>query len=493
MTYSMALSELISALNIESEDQTLIKDLAIDSRRVSKGSAFIAYPGTLNDGRSYIQSAQESGASAILYERLNLDGQEYELPEGISVPTIAVDNLRAYVGNLAHHFFKEPSSDIQVFGITGTNGKTTCCYLLTQALAGLGMRVAMIGTIGVGQLHSLVDSGHTTPDPISVHRLLALWRDQDVTQVCMEVSSHALDQDRIGGVQFFCTLFTNLSHDHLDYHGDMKSYADAKIKLFTDYGSELVITNADDEIGADLINIANSEFIASFGEKGDVCLKSRELLESGMTLLIEAGDAAFKVDTSLIGKVNIPNILLLVATLLSLSISVEEIQRVVHQVRSAPGRMELYKASSKSSVVVDYAHTPDALERALHSIIEHCRGRLLCVFGCGGDRDIAKRPLMGEIATRLADHVILTNDNPRSEKPEEIIADIKVGILNKESPNLEIIQDRKKAISSAIAQANDDDWILIAGKGHEKTQTIGSQVLKFSDREIVAEILGVAV
>lgn len=483
MSYSMPLNELLSAISIEIDDQVIVEDLKLDSRSVKQGALFLAYPGTAMDGRNFIQKAQESGAVAVLYE-----AADFSLPDDITIPAYAVNDLREKVGLLAHHFFAEPSSEIQVFGVTGTNGKTTNCYLLTQALTKLGMRAAMIGTIGVGELHSLIGSGHTTPSPISIHRLLAQWRDEGITQVCMEVTSHALDQGRVAGVQFFCTMFTNLSHDHLDYHGDMERYAAAKQKLFTDYPAELVITNADDPIGLGLIDIANSDFIASYGESsGDVRLEEVKFNEQGMTLMIEAGEVDFSVTTSLVGKINLPNVLMLVTTLLSLSTSVEDIKRIVTMLDAVPGRMEMYHAADKAHVVIDYAHTPDALERALQSISEHCSGLLWCVFGCGGDRDKGKRPLMGEIASRLADRVIITNDNPRSESPTEIAADIKVG-----TGSMCLVElDRAEAISAAISQAGSDDWVLVAGKGHETIQFIDDRVFEFSDREHVLKNLGV--
>ena len=375
-----------------------------------------------------------------------------------------------------------------MFGVTGTNGKTTCCYLLTQALNKLGNHANMIGTIGYGKLSDLEYSGLTTPGSIELHRLLARWRDVGVTQVCMEVSSHALDQGRVAGIQFFCTLFTNLSHDHLDYHGDMKGYAAAKVRLFTDFHSELLITNADDVLGASLVDRADAEFVATYGDDGDVQGDQIELSDRGMRMQIEANGVDFDLQTALIGKVNIPNILLLVATLLALSLDVKEIQRIVAGLRSAPGRMDIFKSDSSASVVVDFAHTPDALEKALASIQEHCQGDLWCVFGCGGDRDQSKRPLMGAAANKYADQIIVTNDNPRTESPSDIADDIVTGITRKH----QVILDRSSAIETAIKQSTPIDWVLVAGRGHEPYQTIGERSIPFSDRAQVRHILGLA-
>lgn len=482
MSYSMPLSEILAMFSLNlSDQQTAVEvgSLAIDSRKIMSGTVFFAYPGVSSDGRDYVLSAQKSGASAIIYEA------GIELPKEITIPSFAVSGLQAMVGYVADKFYRQPSLELQVFGVTGTNGKTTNCYLLTQTLELLGMKAAMIGTIGVGQLSALEDSGHTTPDPISVHRLLADFRDLGVTQVCMEVSSHALDQGRVNGVQFFCSLFTNLSHDHLDYHKDMNQYAAAKRRLFTAFHSELVITNADDQMGAGLIDVANAEFVVSYGRGGDVYADEVDLTDSGMRLFIEGNGVDFEVSTPLIGHINVANIEMLVATLLALSTSIDEIQKILAQLKPAPGRMELFTAPGKPSVVVDYAHTPDALEKALLSVKAHCNGQLWCVFGCGGDRDKDKRALMGRAANENADNILITNDNPRSESPEKIAQEIVAGITQE----VQVQLDRRKAILLSINNASSNDWVLIAGKGHETNQQIGNEVILFSDRELVAQVV----
>ena len=482
MSYSMPLKELLEIFSLESPEALAtvkIESIVIDSRQVTSGSLFFAYPGVYSDGRDYVLAAQEAGASAIVYEA------GVELSTDVVIPAFAVTELQAMVGYVADKFYKQPSLELQVFGVTGTNGKTTNCYLLTQALELLGMNAVMIGTIGVGHLSALENSGHTTPDPISVHRLLASFRDQGVTQVCMEVSSHALDQGRVNGVQFFCSMFTNLSHDHLDYHHDMAQYATAKRRLFTAFHSELVITNASDEMGAGLIDVANAEFIVSYGRGGDVYADEVDLTDSGMRLYIEGNGIDFELSTPLIGRINVANIEMLVATLLALSTSIEEIQTILAQLKPAPGRMELFTAPNKPQVVVDYAHTPDALEKALLSVKAHCDGQLWCVFGCGGDRDKEKRSLMGRAASEYADKIVVTNDNPRSELPELIAQEIVAGVAS----DVQIELDRKQAILSSINSASSNDWVLIAGKGHETTQQIGERISPFSDRELVAQLV----
>lgn len=478
----MQLASLMALMNVASDNEIEISSLAINSRKVESGCLFFAYPGVNADGRDYVEQAQEAGAAAIVYEKT-----DYELPESISIPAFAVNKVQAQVGRVAHDFFGRACDEMQVFGVTGTNGKTTCCYLLTQALTKLGMQAAMIGTIGIGKLDDLSNADHTTPDPISLHKTLAELKAQGITQVCMEVSSHALDQGRVSGVEFFCTLFTNLSHDHLDYHGDMASYRAAKQRLFTEYFSELVITNATDELGSSLIDVANAEFIVTYGRDGDVYADDVSLTASGIEFEFEGNGVDFSAKTPLIGAVNVPNVEMLVATLLALSTSVEDIQAVLAELKPAPGRMELMRNDVSASVVIDYAHTPDALEKALLSVREHCKGQLWCVFGCGGDRDQAKRPVMGAAADQYADQIIVTNDNPRSEEPSVIADHIVVGIQGEH----QVVLDRAAAIKLAIAQASKDDWVIVAGKGHESTQEIGDQLLSFSDRAYVYELLGV--
>ena len=477
----MLLADLLATINIATDNESAISEIAIDSRKVSSGALFCAYEGVAADGRDYLLGAQQAGATAILY-----DAQDFELPSSINIPAFAVPHLQAKVGSLAHVFFGRACDEMQVFGVTGTNGKTTCCYLLTQALTHLGMQAAMIGTIGVGKLGALQPADHTTPDPIALHKVLADFKAAGITQVCMEVSSHARDQGRESGVEFFCTLFTNLSHDHLDYHGDMASYGAAKQRLFTDFNSELVVTNASDALGASLIDVANAEFIVSYSKGGDVYADEVTLGDKGIQFEFEGNGVDFSAATPLIGAVNIPNIEMLVATLLALSTSIEDIQAILASLVPAPGRMELYRAAGSASVVVDYAHTPDALEKALLSIKEHCRGQLWCVFGCGGDRDQAKRSVMGAVADKVADKLVVTNDNPRTEDAAFIAEQIVVGI----SGEHQVVLDRAEAIASSIDQANSGDWVLIAGKGHETTQQIGAKYFTFSDREQVQAVLG---
>jgi len=482
-----ALRDLLSPLNIVVAHDCDISHLAIDSRQVQPGSLFFAYPGAEADGRDFIESAIAIGAAAVVYEPT-----DFEMSVSVDVPMLPVNNLQRQVGVIAAEFYDQPSQALQVFGVTGTNGKTTCCTLLVQAFEQLGLKAAMMGTLGAGVLHQLSKGSQTTPDPISVQQFLRDCVDAQVTQVCMEVSSHALDQGRVSGVDFYCTLFTNLSHDHLDYHGDMRSYLAAKQRLFADYPADLSVINLSDSAGDAILEAGVAEFKVSFGLGGDVQAEDVELSEAGISAVMVCNGVEFAITTPLVGQINVPNIELLAATLLALSTPVEQIVEILAALRPAPGRMELYRnqseAAGSANVVVDYAHTPDALEKALYSLRKHCRGELWCVFGCGGDRDKEKRPIMGEIASSLADVVIVTNDNPRTEFPEQIAEQVIAGI----DGDYQMILDRAAAIDYAIQQSNSGDWVLIAGKGHETTQEINGQILEFSDRDYVADALGVA-
>lgn len=492
MTEFKTAEQLLSPFGFEltpAQAATDIQSLTLDSREVAAGSLFFAYPGAATDGRNYMQAALQAGVALVICEAQDSDTfiQSIELSEAKQKIVLA-NGVRDLVGKVANEFYGRPSESLQVFGITGTNGKTTCCYLLAQALKQLGLKTAVIGTLGAGQIDDLQNTANTTPDAITLHRLLAGFVKNEVTQVCMEVSSHAIDQSRISGIQFFYLGFTNLSHDHLDYHGDMASYAAVKRALFTDFASELVVTNADDDLGEQIIEAANAEFVASYGsDNADVVVEESRATLSGIELEIDANGLELNLATPLVGLVNVPNIALVVTTLLALSVSVEEITEIVAQLKPAPGRMELLKNQRSPAVVIDYAHTPDALEQALRSIDAHCNGELWCVFGCGGDRDTVKRAVMGEVANKWADKVIVTNDNPRSESPQQIADQILIG-----APRAKVVLDRAAAIAEAVQNATNNDWVLIAGKGHENYQEIDGQCLEFSDREQVIKSLEVA-
>ena len=475
----------------------VLNDITADSRQVEENSLFIAVSGLSVDGRDYIENAINAGASAVLYDAINLSDVQQASLVGIkstfpAIPMIAVENLNAKVGYIASEFFSNPSQSLSVLGLTGTNGKTSCAYLLAQSLQLLGFNSAFIGTIGWGNVKQLQLSTHTTPDAITLQRQLAVLVDEGYTHVCMEVSSHALEQDRVNGVQFYGAMFTNLSHEHLDFHKTMENYAAAKRRLFTQFDLKFAVTNSDDDLGNELIETSNAEFIASYGKSGDVVCEDLVASHTGITMTIESESLDFEIETALVGLVNVPNILLVTTTLLVLGVEVSNIQKVMKQLQAAPGRMEMFASKDLTLeapiVVVDYAHTPDALKRAILSCREHCAGELWVVFGCGGDRDHEKRPKMGAIAQQCADHVVLTSDNSRSEKHEDIFAAIQEGMKS----SVTQIEDRAVAIEWTIKQANTNDLVLVAGKGHETTQTHNGVVKLFSDRAWVEQCLQVA-
>jgi UDP-N-acetylmuramoyl-L-alanyl-D-glutamate--2,6-diaminopimelate ligase len=463
-----------------------IRGLQTDSRRVQPGDLFLAVPGMVMDGRDYIGDAVASGAAAIVYET----GDGFAL-RAAPVPVFGVSGLRHQIGIVAERFYGSPSRRLVVIGVTGTNGKTTCTQLLAQALDQPPRRCAVIGTLGYGFPGALNASLHTTPDAMTVQRLLAEFAEQGAVQVAMEVSSHALEQGRVNGVAFSVAVFTNLTRDHLDYHGDMQSYGKAKAGLFAMEGIKHAVINHDDAFGRSLLAGVDARIrIFSYGiEGGDVRARELRLLPDGLRLRVATPEGETELCSSLIGRFNAYNLLAVLATLLTLDMKLDEAVARLAGAQAPAGRVERFGGTrGLPLVVIDYAHTPDALEKILLALREHARGKLWCVFGCGGDRDRGKRPVMGEIAERLADAVVLTDDNPRHESGDAIIADI-LGGMNA-SPK--VIRERKAAIAEAIRHAGEGDIVLIAGKGHEDYQQVGDTRLPYSDRDAVRKILGEA-
>jgi UDP-N-acetylmuramoyl-L-alanyl-D-glutamate--2,6-diaminopimelate ligase len=390
---------------------------------------------------------------------------------------------------------------LRITGITGTNGKTTCAYLLAQCLERLGLPAAYIGTIGWGLPQTLAEPTHTTPDVVTVHRELAQLRTSGVREVAMEVSSHALDQGRVDGVRFHVAAFTNLTRDHLDYHESMAAYGAAKSRLFQMPELKHIVLNIGDEYGRGLAQTYNGDASLTAvwvgpGDSGwlaDRALHATEVRvePGGIALQLDGSFGKLAVNTQLMGRFNAENALVVIACLLSLGIPFSEAAGALAEAAPAPGRMEVLKsdARDKATAVVDYAHTPDALAKALGAAREHCAGALWCVFGCGGDRDPGKRPIMGAIAAELADQIIVTDDNPRSEDPEAITEAIVGGI---QSRKVRVIHDRGEAIATALKEAQPVDLVLIAGKGHEDYQIYGDTRRSFSDRREALRYLGAA-
>ena len=480
--------------DIVPENERVITGICTDSRKVKPGDVFIAYTGSKTSGIDYIDEAIAKGAIIILTESLSVSTKK-----GYSVPLIPIANLRDKVGVIASRFFGEPSKEINVIGITGTNGKTSIACYLGQALARhSAVPVGYIGTLGLGRFDNLQGSKNTTPDPITIHSTLAELKEQGAKNVVMEVSSHALDQSRVTGIDFNIAVFTGLSRDHLDYHGDMAVYAEAKKKLFLTEGLKFGIINSDDSYGKELIESLHDKItVVDYGITDEELMSRSELprvratirrQELGfLTLGIVSPWGKGEMTVALTGRFNAYNLLAVLSVLCLMDIPFNSVLEYLSALHNVPGRMEVFGGIRSPKVIVDYSHTPDALMQALLVLREQCRGKLICVFGCGGDRDQGKRPEMGRIACEYADHVVLTNDNPRSESPEKIIQDIRKGMAS--SAPVEIESDRAKAIVLAINMAALEDIILVAGKGHETYQEIGSKRYPFSDRQLVRNLL----
>lgn len=483
----MQLDELVNPWVKAALPDCDILGITNDSRAVKEGFAFIAYPGAATDGRRYIQQALALGARAIIYE-------PESIPDDLSLPCdrpcIALPGLASQLGLLASRFYGEPGKTLRITGVTGTNGKTTIAYQLAQAHSLLHSKTAYIGTIGQGFSDSLQALDNTTPDALRLQALFHDFKSQGATQVCMEVSSHALCQNRVDGVEFKQAIFTNLSHDHLDYHETMQAYAEAKARLFATPNLEWAIVNADDPASATMIaaKTPTARLVRyGFQPEAHVVVKNWSSDLEGTQLALESPWGACEFSIRALGYFNIYNALAIFTSLMVSGYKLAEVASVMTQLRSAPGRMEI--VHEKPYVLVDYAHTPDALENVLATLDRVKKARLIVVFGCGGDRDRSKRPLMGRAASQYADRVIITSDNPRSEDPLAIIEEIARGVTQDE--HCIKLVDRKEAIHKALALATEDDIVLIAGKGHEDYQQIGREKISFSDQGMVREFYSV--
>ncbi|MEJ2361825.1 MAG: UDP-N-acetylmuramoyl-L-alanyl-D-glutamate--2,6-diaminopimelate ligase [Gammaproteobacteria bacterium] len=492
---AMSLAELLLGFaEVVSREDILIQRLMLDSRQVEPGDLFIAIPGQSVDGRKFIDDAITRGAAAVLWH--SDEGSE-PIPihwrssvSGLPLPVIAVENLIHKVGVLADRFYAAPSNSLYTVGITGTNGKTSTSQFIAQALNET-KHCGVMGTMGWGFLPDLEESTHTTPDAITCHRQLAQLRDRDAKAVAMEVSSHALDQGRVSGVHFDCAVFTNLTHDHLDYHGDMQAYADAKRRLFHWPQIQCQIINQDDAFGRDLITQCPTKCklytygIESHNGMPDLFADAIQYHRTGISMQLHTPYGNGKLDVGLFGQFNVYNLLATLGVLLDAGLSFENALSRLHQLKPVGGRMQVMHTDSEPVVIVDYAHTPDALQQILTAARQHAFGRIWLVFGCGGDRDKAKRPVMGAIAESFADKVVLTSDNPRHESPQQIIDNILAGFRAKDSVTVE--PDRMRAIQHALHNASNRDVIVIAGKGHETYQQFGDERLVFNDCKVVAD------
>jgi UDP-N-acetylmuramoyl-L-alanyl-D-glutamate--2,6-diaminopimelate ligase len=464
--------------------------LTLDSRQVADSVVFIALKGERVDGRDFIHQAIKQGALAVIWE----DSPDFSCPE-LPVPHWGVVNIREQLGEWGHLFYDAPSSKLPVIGVTGTNGKTSIALWLAQALTLLNQKTAILGTVGNGFYGELSVATNTTPDALTLQRLLADYFEQGAKAVAMEVSSHGLEQGRVNGVSFDTAIFTNLTRDHLDYHGDMLSYGQAKERLFHWPSLRHAVINIDDDFGADLAKrlAATSTnptlSVIRYGlQDGDVFVRELHSDLQGLSFKIISPWGEATIKSRLIGDFNVANFLACFSVLCAQGFEAQQVGDVLGQIKAACGRMDQLGGQDQALVVVDYAHTPDALEKVLLTLtkIKPSAGRLFCVFGCGGDRDAGKRPLMGAIAARWADVLVLTSDNPRTESPSLIIDDIIAG-LNGTPFYRE--DNRQAAIEWAIAQAQAGDVVLVAGKGHEDYQIIGTTRWPFSDFEVAHKAL----
>ncbi len=473
----------------------MIERLVADSRRCAPGVAFFAYPGESADGRRFIGQAIERGAAAVLWE-----AEDFAWRAEWHVPNAAVSGLKAQAGILAHEFYGRPSQALWVCGVTGTNGKTSCSQWLAAALGTSGARCAVIGTLGSGFPGSLVEEAHTTPDALELHRRLAELKREGARGVAMEVSSHGLVQGRVNGVAFDCALFTNLSHDHLDYHGSLEAYAEAKSRLFDAPGLAAAVLNLDDVLGVRLAQRLAGRGVRTIGyclseaalAPGSVAefIAAREVRSSGeaseAALASSWGEAEARIPHA--GRFNVANALGVAACLVAYGVAFRDAVGLLGSLPALPGRMQRIGGAGRPLVVVDYAHTPDALEKvllALRPLAAARGGTLTAVFGAGGNRDPAKRAPMGAAVSRHADRVVITSDNPRSEDPLAIIEAVRKGV----TVPCAVEPDRGAAIARALREASDRDVILLAGKGHETMQEIAGERLAFSDAAVASAAL----
>lgn len=454
--------------------QQVVTGLTLDSREAGPGMVFFALPGRRHDGRDHIAQAVEAGAAAVVYETEG--GAQFSG----AVPMLGIDGLASQLSAIAGRFYGEPSSQLGLVGVTGTNGKTSVSQMLAQAFSARGEPCGVIGTLGSGLVGELLDHGMTTPDALRVQQQLAQMRDAGARRVCMEVSSHALDQGRVAALDFDIAIFTNLSLDHLDYHGDMESYGAAKAKLFQ-RPLNMAVINLDDDFGQRLAPSCAAPVLGYSTQRSSADLYAAEARfdSDGIHALLHYQGQQAELHSELLGAFNLSNLLAVVGSLLAAGVSLAESAALVSRVAPPAGRMQRLGGGGRPLVVIDYAHTPDALEKALAALRAHTAGRLTCLFGCGGDRDNGKRPQMGRIAEQGADRVVITDDNPRGEASCCIIEQICRGI---EAPQrVTVLANRAEAIAHTISRAQADDVILIAGKGHETYQEIRGVRHPFND------------
>jgi UDP-N-acetylmuramoyl-L-alanyl-D-glutamate--2,6-diaminopimelate ligase len=460
-----------------------LNQLQLDSRKVAADDVFLAIPGVNQHGKQFIAQALAQGAALVLTDEGQYDDKR----------VVVLPELMQLLPALAATFYQQPARKLQLVGVTGTNGKSSCTFFITQLAQKLAQQAAVIGTLGYGSSNQLTPLPNTTPHYVDIQRILAGFVQQHTQLAAMEVSSHALVQQRVAGLLFDVAVFTNLTRDHLDYHGSMAEYGAAKALLFTPQLSRAAVINVSDEFGRKLA--AQSQLpVWAYGKAEHCRGYNRYLAYSDVTattdgyqLQLTSHAGKHSLYLPLLGEFNIQNVLAAMASMLVLGYELPAVVAACSKLRAVPGRMEQFNFSQQFTAVVDYAHTPDALQQALQSLRKHCAGRLWCVFGCGGDRDRGKRPLMGQIAEQYADHVIITADNPRSEDMLQICDDIAAGMSPDGSYSIE--PDRQAAIKLALISAQAGDVVLIAGKGHETVQIIGAEHRQYDERAYLRQLV----
>ena len=486
------LAALAAGAEIIGNQDLEIKDIEHDSRKISEGALFVCMEGVHVDGHKFIPQAREKGAVAIITER------EMEAPEGMAV--LRVPDLKQALHAIVPYFHDYPARSMRVIGITGTNGKTSISYMLRAMLRRMGCRVGLIGTIQIMIEDEVLPIHNTTPDVVDLQRTLAMMRDANMDYVVMEVSSHALDQNRVAGIEFDTAVFTNLTQDHLDYHKTLENYKKAKTILFDLVASpgvkngKTAVVNVDDAAGQDMLAAADCRHI-TYAIHQDAVLKAEniQVLAGGAEFDIRVGESRLPLKLQITGIFNVYNVMAAVGAAMAEGVPAPIIKACMEEFTSVPGRFELVRGGQDFAVIVDYAHTPDGLENILHTARQIAKKRIITVFGCGGDRDNTKRPIMGRIAAELSDYVVATSDNPRSEDPQRILGMVEAGVEEKigTKPH-EAIIDRREAIFRAVELAEKDDIVIIAGKSHENYQILADKTIHFDDKEVALEAIRAA-
>lgn len=485
---------LANIVRVPTEFDVEINNLQLDSRQVKQGDVFIAINGESTKGLEYIDSAIEAGAAAVLWEA-ETKAIPFSWPtnnkQAKRVPLIAVTDLKLKLGEIASLFYGNPSESLNMVAVTGTNGKTSCVNFIAQAL-GEKQKCGLVGTLGAGVYPDIIAGTHTTPDVVTMHKTLADFIGLEVKFAAVEVSSHALAQGRVDNVFFDLAIFTNLTQDHLDYHGTMENYLKEKIKLFQSPYLKTAIVNVNDSYGLDIVKYTVAKNIITYGidasvNTPDIYATDIQYSENRTEFVLNTKQSSVFVSSSLVGDFNISNLLAVSAYLQLQGYSLEQIAERILTIKPVAGRMQKINKPGFPLVIVDYAHTPDALHQVLKTLSRQFKAKLTCVFGCGGERDKDKRSKMGEAAESYADTIVLTNDNPRSESAKKIIMQIEQGINDKGKVIVEL--DRRKAIAIAIKNTSVAGCVLVAGKGHENYQIITGKKFEFNDMEIVKEIL----